>query len=375
MIRNFEEVSFDQIAWSSAESRVTWRRVPPLLRLSVREVGVLNPLIVAETALPDRFSIVTGWLRFEAAREVGENSVPCHIYRSFPPKILLLISIFDNLGHRHLNVVEQGLVLSKLAEFYTEEEIRRTFVPILGLQHLSRNWNPLIEVTTLHEDLQWAIADGDLSPEAAKALAAIPLGHSQHVLRLLRSIPAPPVAQTQIAQGFCELLEKKDVSPLEVIQDEGWSQIAPHSDPSEPEKRTEEDLLKLEMDLAAPPALFAGRRKASPVAQGRNVLAPGERVSAVQERRQRIKSKGTVDLPACTYETVYIALQRRLGTKLKKGSMSTLLPEGARISSSRSTGARRLEVSFETSDELRTILKHVLDAEERGALQSLLGRA
>jgi len=312
MMRNFQEIPFDQIAYSAAESRVTWRRVPPLLRLSVREVGVLNPLIVTETALPARSALVTGWLRFQAAREVGENSVPCHIYRSFPPKILLLMSLFDNLGHRQLNPVEQGLALGKLGEFYTSEEIRRTFIPMLGLQEHSTDWKPLVALTELHEDLQWAIADEVLTPEGAKALHSIPLGHSQHVLNLLRSVPAKSPDQTAIAQSFCDLLGKKDTSPLEILQEEGWAKLTP-SETDDPQRRAEEELLKLETDLAAPPSLFAGRRQRPAGNNGHNVVAPGETVAPAEVLKAKgKKGKGGA---APTAGEVLAALQRRLGAK------------------------------------------------------------
>src|SRR4051812_30051149 len=213
MIRNFAEVTFDNIAWSDASSRVTMRRVPPLLRLSVREVGVLNPLIVAQTSLPDRYSIVTGWLRFQAAREVGENSVPCHIY-SFPPKILLLCSLFDNLGHRHMNVIEQGLALKKLSEFYTPAEVKRTFVPVLGIRTDGDDFDRLTSLSELPEDLQWAIVDGELSAESARALREIPHGHRQHIITLFRSVPMADNCRLEAADAFRILLQQKEISPL-----------------------------------------------------------------------------------------------------------------------------------------------------------------
>ena len=135
MIKNFEELNFDVLAWSDRTFKMTFRRCPHLLLASVREVGVLNPLIVAEGETPDRFRIVTGWLRFEAARAAERNSVPCHIYRNFPNKVMLLCGLLDNIGHREMNAMERAVTLQRLLEYYTQEEVAQNFLPMLGGAH------------------------------------------------------------------------------------------------------------------------------------------------------------------------------------------------------------------------------------------------
>jgi ParB-like chromosome segregation protein Spo0J len=375
MIRNFEEIRFDDIAWSDDSSRTTFRRVPPLLRLSVREVGVLNPLIVAETQLPDRYAIVTGWLRFQAAREVGENSVPCHIYRSFPPKILLLCSLFDNIGHRHMNVVEQGVALKKLTEYYTTAEIKRTFLPLLGVHVAGENWEPLVRLAELEEDLQWAIVDGAIQGSAAERLTAIPHGHRQHIVRLFRSVPMGESAQVEAAEGF-RILMQKDVTPLELMREENW--VEDTTKTPNPDEKLEQDLLQLEVGLAAAPTLFGGRREKKAGGSG-NVLAPGERpkpaaanVAPAKKRKKATPAAG----PAiqASEADVLGALSRRLGVRAQ-GAAKHALPSGARIVNAKAAGKNpRLEVEFATPAQLCSTLRELLNAEERGALQAMLAR-
>lgn len=378
MIRNFAEVAFDDIAWSDASSRATFRRVPPLLRLSVREVGVLNPLIVSETQVPDRFAIVTGWLRFQAAREVGENSVPCHIYRSFPPKILLLCSLFDNLGHRHLNLVEQAIALNKLSEFYTAAEIKRTFLPMLAIQANGDDLTPLTELASLEEDLLWAVADGEIYPLAARELASVPHGHRQHVIRLFRSVCMDDVAQVEAAEGFRLLLEKKKISPIEVLQEENW--LESDHDLQDPAAKIERDLLQLEVGLAAVPTLFGTRRSpasdSSSPKRGANVLAPGEKARSDKPVKRKAASRAPVRRSAeATQKDVLKALENRLGKVRRQLARADHLPPGARLCSGAGTsGKQRLEVDFSSASQLCGTLRQLLDAEERGALQAMLTR-
>ncbi|MGI8907038.1 MAG: ParB/RepB/Spo0J family partition protein [Candidatus Sumerlaeaceae bacterium] len=376
MIRNFEEVKFDDIAWSDTSSRTTMRRVPPLLRLSVREVGVLNPLIVAETQVPDRFAIVTGWLRFQAAREVGENSVPCHIYRSFPPKILLLCSLFDNLGHRHLNPVEQAIALRKLGEFYTPAEIRRTFLPMLNIHTSEAALPALIGLAELPEDLQWAIADNDVLPQAAPVLNEIPHGHRQHILRLFRTVNMAEPSQLEVADAFRLLLKKKAQSPLEIMQEEKWVSKAELA--MDPDVKVEQDLLQLEVGLAAVPTLFASRRSvAGTHSTNANYLAPNanDKPKTKSPVRKKPPGKQKSEVHAPTESQVLSALQRRVGKLQRKTPQAPRLPAGARLAGN-STAARsqKLEVDFTSATQLCDTLRQLLDAGERGALQAMLQR-
>ena len=378
MIRNFEEVPFEDIAWTDASSRTTMRRVPPLLRLSVREVGVLNPLIVAETQAADRYAIVTGWLRFQAARETGEKSVPCHIYRSFPPKILLLVSLFDNLGHRHMNVVEQAIALKKLGEYYTPAEIKRSFLPMLGIHSRREGFEPMLGLADLPEDLQWAVAEGELDASAAQELLAVPHGHRQHILRLFRSVRMSDPAQHESAEGFRLLLEKKKLSPLEVMEDENWIEEGAHA--IDPDTKVEQDLLQLEVGLAAVPTLFGARRELNgkvPASGKGNVLAPGEKARSSSATRKLAAPPKKRSAGQINESDVLAALERRLGKIKRTAKQDARLPSGARLCPNvapASTARLRLEVDFNSPSELCGKLKQLLDAEERGALQAMLSR-
>lgn len=220
MIRNFEELQIDQIAWSDTRFRLTFRRVPDLLAFSVREMGVLNPLIVSESERAGRFCIVTGWLRFEAARLAGEISVPCHVYRNIPPKLLLLCAIFDNLGQRQMNPIERALAMERLGEFYSLEEIRKRFLPLLG----GSGDDParLRALLKLPEEIRWAVADGELQEATAQILGVLPGAHGRRVWHLVRGLRMGPRMQREVVEHFFALWERNDIPPGAVIEEEGW---------------------------------------------------------------------------------------------------------------------------------------------------------
>ncbi|MEI7634596.1 MAG: ParB N-terminal domain-containing protein [bacterium] len=226
MNKNFEDIAIDRIAWSDTRYKLTFRRAPESLIVSVREMGVLNPLIVAESSDPDRFTIVTGWLRFAAAREGGAETVPCHAYRNFAPKILLLCSLFDNLGHRAMNPIEQALALGSLSDHYSRAEIISNFLPLLGCQPHAENWEKIMRLAGLCEELKWAVADGALSPQAARILAGLPKEAGEQAWRLMRSVSMTASLQNETAELFNDLWKRDGLAPSAIISGEDWARFA-----------------------------------------------------------------------------------------------------------------------------------------------------
>ena len=72
---------------------------------SIREVGVLQPILVVESA--GRFRIVAGERRFRAARLAGLTFVPC-MQKNFAPQEAMLAALIENLQREDLNPIEEA---------------------------------------------------------------------------------------------------------------------------------------------------------------------------------------------------------------------------------------------------------------------------
>lgn len=411
-MRNFEEVPFDLLAWSDSRFRMTWRRPPELLQISVQELGILNPLIVTEGSLPGRYVIVTGWLRFLAARAAGEVSVPCHIFRSVPSKIMLLTSLLDNIGHRRPNPVEQSVALQKLGEHYTPGQIEEHFFPLIGLERgetgraQAAALGPLAGMRELVLD---AVAEGALAPETAAAVAEFPFGHSERLVYLFRTLRTDPSTQLDLVRQFGRLWNEQEISPTEVILDEEWDWAAPPPDepqderswPSAPEAAGCEMPIPVDLDgtfgeLEDSGSSDGRRQKQLPSAgkarQDRNVLLPGNRPrsDSLHLNQHSHAASGPGELPSGVapeerVRAVCHALNRRIGSAPQGGHGSTCcsessngggVPAGVRLVQGRkgrgSFPSGRLEIRFENPEHLRSLLHDVLQADERGALFEVL---
>ena len=93
---------------------------------SIREVGVLEPLLVRPSDVGGRFMIISGERRYRASLEVGLAELPC-IEMDVDDRAVAEISLIENLQRKDLSPFEEADGLQALAERfgYTHEEIAK----------------------------------------------------------------------------------------------------------------------------------------------------------------------------------------------------------------------------------------------------------
>ena len=93
---------------------------------SIKEKGVLEPLLVRPSDVGGRFMIISGERRYRASLEAGLLELPC-IEMDVDDKVVAEISLIENLQRKDLTPFEEADGLHALAERfgYTHEEIAR----------------------------------------------------------------------------------------------------------------------------------------------------------------------------------------------------------------------------------------------------------
>src|SRR5215475_10693706 len=96
------------------------------LTASIREKGVLEPLLVRPSQVGGRFMIISGERRYQAAREAGLHEVPC-IEMDVDDRAVAEIALIENLQRKDLTPYEEadGLLALKDRFGYTHEDIAR----------------------------------------------------------------------------------------------------------------------------------------------------------------------------------------------------------------------------------------------------------
>lgn len=133
---------------------------------SIREHGILEPLVVAKT--PAGYQIIAGERRWRAAKAVGLGTVPS-IIKETTPKGMLEMALVENVQRVDLNPLERGKAFQRLAEEFglgTGEIARRIGKSAAFISNSLR-------LLTLPDALKDGILSGIISEGHARALAAI----------------------------------------------------------------------------------------------------------------------------------------------------------------------------------------------------------
>jgi ParB family chromosome partitioning protein len=93
---------------------------------SIREKGVLEPLLVKPSRLSGRWMIIAGERRWRAARDAGLREVPC-IEMDVDDRAVAEIALIENMQRKDLTPWEEADGLRALTERfgYTHEEVAR----------------------------------------------------------------------------------------------------------------------------------------------------------------------------------------------------------------------------------------------------------
>ncbi len=140
------------------------------LQASIREVGLLQPVVVRPSALdPGRFELVAGERRLRSVAALGWQTVPA-VIRQTEDGQLLRVALLENLQRVALNPLEEAAAYEQLiADFgCTQEELARQ----LGRSrpHVTNT----LRLLKLPPAVQRRVAARVLSQGHARALLALP---------------------------------------------------------------------------------------------------------------------------------------------------------------------------------------------------------
>lgn len=138
---------------------------------SIREVGVLQPVVVRPAGSPDgtpRYELIMGERRWRACREAAVATVPA-IVRDTADDALLRDALLENLHRAQLNPLEEGAAYQQLLEDFgcTHEELASR------LRRSRPQISNTIRLLKLPPSVQRRVAAGILSAGHARALLGL----------------------------------------------------------------------------------------------------------------------------------------------------------------------------------------------------------
>lgn len=148
------------------------------LAASIREHGVLQPVLVTETL--DGFELVAGERRVRAARLAGLTHIPA-VVRDLPDRHRLELALVENLQREDLNPIEEALGYRRLIDEFglSQEEIAAR---VAKARSTVANTLRLLDQPA---EIQAAVAEGRLSEGHARAIAGLPAEDQRRLAALV----------------------------------------------------------------------------------------------------------------------------------------------------------------------------------------------
>ncbi len=150
---------------------------------SIREHGIVSPLIVRPAANGPGYELIAGERRLRASREVGLATVPV-IVRAADDRDSLELALIENLQRQDLNPIEESLGYHQLMEKFglTQEQVA---------QQVGKSRAAVanaLRLLSLPEQVQAWVRDGQLSVGHAKVILGLTITDEMGIVaeRVLR---------------------------------------------------------------------------------------------------------------------------------------------------------------------------------------------
>jgi len=147
---------------------------PDLDRLaaSLLAVGLINPPWLKVRPGGNRFAVVTGTRRLQAAARLGWQEIVVRLAPADTSDIYcLLVHVMDNAFSREFNLREQADLAVRLLNHADRETVAARYLPYLGLPPSQAHLSRLIKTAGLEAPWQQLAASGRLALTAAARLA------------------------------------------------------------------------------------------------------------------------------------------------------------------------------------------------------------
>jgi ParB family chromosome partitioning protein len=135
---------------------------------SIREHGVIQPLIISKDKKSDKYFVIAGERRFRASQLAGRKNVPV-VIKETSPQEMLEIALIENIQRKDLNPLEEAIAFKQL-----QDEFGLTHKDIASSVGMSRvAITNKIRLLKIPDEVKEAILNEKLSEGHARALLGL----------------------------------------------------------------------------------------------------------------------------------------------------------------------------------------------------------
>ncbi|MGB3368144.1 MAG: ParB/RepB/Spo0J family partition protein [Acidaminobacteraceae bacterium] len=171
------------------------------LAISIKEHGVVQPIVVRN--LDNHYQIVAGERRWQAAKTIGLDTIPC-VIKEYDDSTVAEIALVENLQREDLNDIEEALAYSMLIEKYsfTQEKLS------VAVGKSRSNIANTIRLLKLDKKIQKTITDGEITGGHARALLRLSSVKSQ--FDVISKIKLEQLSVREVEKMVKNMIEPKE---------------------------------------------------------------------------------------------------------------------------------------------------------------------
>lgn len=139
------------------------------LAASIREKGVLQPILIRPAPNGDGYQIVAGERRWRASQRAGLTAIPA-VIRELDDRQVLEIAIIENVQRADLNPIEEALGYRALIERFGRTHEGLGEIVGKSRSHVANT----LRLLQLPEEVLWYVRQGQLTAGHARALVNVP---------------------------------------------------------------------------------------------------------------------------------------------------------------------------------------------------------
>lgn len=174
---------------------------------SIKENGIIQPIIVTKSMDEDGYELVAGERRLEASKLAGFDEIPV-IIRSISPKEKLLYAIIENVQREDLNAIEEALAYNQLISDFGMSQAQ--VAEMMGKDR-STITNTL-RMLKLTPQVQKLLLNNDISAGHCRAILQIPLDQQADFAQKIVSQSLSVRKAEELAKSWQDKSKKKKLT-------------------------------------------------------------------------------------------------------------------------------------------------------------------
>lgn len=180
------------------------------LAASIREHGVIQPIVVSQTDDPNRYILIAGERRLEATKLAGLATIPAIVRGPTSDQALLELALIENIQRSDLSPLEAALSYKHLADDFglSHDEVAKR----VGKQRTTVS--NTIRLLKLPPKVQEALAAGLIAEGHARALLGLP--RSEMMVEAMTVIIGQQYNVRQAEEYVRKLLGQRPAKPVKV---------------------------------------------------------------------------------------------------------------------------------------------------------------